>query len=288
MTEQELLQERARLWRVDGNPVRTIEDARSFLKSTGFALMYPVRSLPTVPTFIGAYAGSSEGLPDGKHAFADPRTDPATELMVLLLREHTAFEANFSPESSLLVSAEMFPFLYALVGDRNAKGTPKMKAQGARVSPLAVKVFEAIQNHGPLSKGQLRELVGREMTTAALDRALNELWSILKITRVNYSESEGAFWDLLYRWAPMMVKEGTELSLQEAISGLLGKYLDTVFAAEQEEIERFFSQMVSRAKIRETLHALQAARQLKLTTIGTKAMFQVAEIPAQPRRRIHG
>ena len=288
MTEQELLQERARLWRVDGNPVRTIEDARSFLKSAGFALMYPVRSLPAVPTFIGAYAGSAEGLPDGRHAFADPRTAPATELMVRLLRERTAFEANFLPESSLLVSAEMFPFLYALVGDRNAKGAPKVKAQGARVSPLGVKVFEAIQNHGPLSKGQLRELVGRELTTSALDRALNELWSILKITRVNYSESEGAFWDLLYRWAPKMVKEGTELSLQEAISGLLGKYLDTVVAAEQEEIEQFLSQMVSRARIRETLHALQAARQLKLTTIGAKAMFQVPPTPAPPRRRIHG
>ncbi|PYP85071.1 MAG: hypothetical protein DMG65_21320 [Candidatus Angelobacter sp. Gp1-AA117] len=288
MTEQELLQERARLWRVDGHPVRTIEDARSFLQSTGFSLLYPVRSLPAVPTFIGAYAGSAEGLPDGRHAFADPRTAPATELMVRLLREHTAYEINFLPESSLLVSAEMFPFLYALVGDRNAKGAPKIKAQGARVSPLGLKVFEAIQNRGPLSKGQLRELVGREPTTAALDRALNELWSILKITRVNYSESEGAVWDLLYRWAPKVVKEGTELSLQEAISGLLGKYLDTVVAAEQEEIEQFFSQMVSRAKIRETLHALQAARQLKLTTIGAKAMFQVPPEPIQPRRRIHG
>jgi len=46
--------------------------------------------------------------------------------------------------------------------------------------------------------------------------------------------------------------------------------------------------MVSRAKIRETIHALQAARQLKLTTIGAKAMFHVPSDPVQPRRRIHG
>jgi len=287
MTEQDLQQERARRWRVDGNPIRTIEDARSFLRGVGFCLMLPVRSLPVMPTFIGAYAGSAEGLPDAKHAFADPRTSPATELMVRLLRERSAYEINFLPETSLLVSASLFPFFYTLVGDRNPNAAPRIKAQGATVSPLSVRVFEAIENRGALSKGQLRELVGREMTTAALDRALNELWSILKITRVNYTESEGAYWDLLYRWSPETVKEGAQLSLPEAISGLLGKYLESVVAADQEEIEQFFLNLVSRTKIREAINALLAGRQLKLITVGAKSLIYVPT-QADPRRRVHG
>ncbi len=288
MTEQELQQERARRWRVDGKPIQTIEDARSFLDSVGFCLLYPIRSLPMVPTFLGAYAGTSEGLPDAKHAYADSRTQPAVELMVRLLRERHAYEINFLPGSSLLVSAELFPFFYALVGDRNPKAPPKMKAQGARVSPLAIKIFEVLHKRGALSKGELHDLIGGDPSTAALDRALNELWSILKITRVNYREKEGVYWDLLYHWSPGAVKDGVSLSLPEAISALLGKYLEAVVAADQDEIESVFSVLVSRSKIRDAIHALLAARQLKMTTTGGKTLIQVTPVQTQPRSRVHG
>jgi urease gamma subunit len=288
MTEEELQQERARRWRVNGNPIQTIEDARSFLDSVGFCLLYPVRSLPVIPTFIGAYTGSSQGLPDARHAFADPRTKPAIELMVRLLRERNAYEINFMPESSLVVSAELFPFFYALTGDRNPKAAPKMKAQGAKVSPLAIKIFEVLQKKGALSKGVLRELIGGEPSNAALDRALNELWSILKITRVDYNEREGASWDLLYHWSPKAVKEGVALSLPEAISGLLGKYLEGAVAAEQEEIEAVFSVLVSRAKIRDAVHALLAAREVQMITPGGKTLIQVTPVQTLPRSRVHG
>lgn len=288
MTEEELQQERARRWRVNGNPIQTIEDARSFLESVGFCLLYPVRSLPVIPTFMGAYTGSSQGIPDARHAFADPRTKPAIELMVRLLRERNAYEINFVPETSLLVSAELFPFFYALTGDRNPKAAPKMKAQGAKVSPLAIRIFEVLQKKGALSKGALRELIGGDPSNAALDRALNELWSILKITRVDYSEREGASWDLLYHWSPKAVKEGVALSLPEAISGLLGKYLEGAVAAEQEEIEAFFSVLVSRAKIRDAVHALLAAREVQMITPGGKTLIQVTPVQTQPRSRVHG
>ncbi|HLJ27988.1 MAG TPA: crosslink repair DNA glycosylase YcaQ family protein [Candidatus Angelobacter sp.] len=288
MTEQELHHQRAELWRVNGNAIHTIEDAKGFLDSVGFCLMYPVRSLPMVPSFLAAFAGSSVDLPDAKHAFADPRKQPATELMVRLLRERQAYEINLLPESSLVVSAPLFPFLYALVGDRNPKATPKTKAQGARLSPLALKVFESIQKRGPLSKKQLQELISRELTGAALDRALNELWSILKITRVDYSEKEGASWDLLYRWSPAAVMEGSRVSAPEAISALLGKYLEAVVAATQEDIEQFFSHLSTRSKVREAVHALLAGRELDFITVGAKTLIHLAPVPEPHQRRIHG
>jgi uncharacterized protein YcaQ len=303
VTEAELQQRRAEVWRVNGNPIRTVDDGRNFLDRVGFCLMYPVRSLPLVPSFFAAYAGTAEGLPDAKHAFADPRTQPATELMVRLLRERHAYEVNLLAESNLLVSAAFFPFVYALLGDRNPKATPRTKAQGAKVSPLGVKVFEVIQNQGPLSKAQLREPVGREPTTTALDRALNELWSILKITRVDYREQGGAYWDVLYRWSPQAVSEGLQFSAAEATSALIGKYLEAVCAASREEIEQFFSHIISRSKVREAINALLAARELDFVSVGNKNLIHlpsgadardharntdVAGGRARGRRRVHG
>jgi uncharacterized protein YcaQ len=288
VTEQELHQQRAQLWRMNGNPIRTLEDAKSFLDSVGFCLMYPVRSLPMVPSFFAAYAGSTANLPDAKHAFSDPRNQPATDLMVRLLRERHAYEINLLPESSLLVSAALFPFLYALFGDRNPKAAPRTKAQGAKLSPLSLKVFETIQQRGPLSKKQLQELISRELTGAALDRALNELWSILKITRVDYRENEGASWDLLYRWSPAAVMEGSRLSAAEAISVLLGKYLEAVVAAAREDIEQFFSYLSARSKVREAINALLAGRELSFVTVGSKTLIQLAPAPEPHQRRVHG
>jgi 23S rRNA pseudouridine2605 synthase len=287
MTEVELYHQRAKIWHIDGHPITTLEDAQGFLDSVGFCLMYPIASLPLVPTFIGAYAGSEERLPDGKHAFADSRTQPALDLMVRLLRERRAYEINFSPDTPMIVSAPLFPFFYALVGDRNPKAVPKTKAQGAKVSPLGVKVFEMIQKNGPLSKPRLQELISREFTTAALDRALSELWSILKIIRVDYREGDGAQWDPLYRWSPEVVAEGLKLSVPEALSALLGKYLEAVVVAGQDDIEQLFSYLVSRSKIRDAVHALLAARELDLITIGSKSCIELAPAlePHPPHRR---
>jgi uncharacterized protein YcaQ len=289
MTEQELQQQRAHQWRLDGDAVRTIEQAREFIASVSFCLLYPERSLPLVSTIIGAYAGSAANLPDAKHAFADPRTEEAVILMVRLLRERSAYEMNLFGDAGLVVSAATFPYFYALVGDRNPKAAPKLRAQGASISPLARTVFEAIQKHGPLNKERTRKLVGGEASSAALDRALGELWSILKITRVDYREKEGAFWDVMYRWSPQMVKDGLNISEPEAISALLGKYLEAVIAATQEEIEQLFSHFTSRAKVRDAVNALLSARELALVAASPRTLICLAETPETPlRRRLHG
>jgi len=287
MIEADLQQQRAHNWRLNGHAVRTIEDARTFVENVGFCLMYPERSLPLLPSFIGAYTGSTGDLPDAVHAFADPRSRPATELMIRLLRERSAFEMNLSPGADLIVSAALFPYFYALVGDRNPKAVPKVRAQGAAVSPLAATVFEALQSQGPLSKDRLREAVGRELSNAALDRALSELWSMLKITRVDYNEREGAFWDVLYRWSPQVVKEGINISGPEAISGLVSKYLESAVAVSQEDLEQFFSHLTSRSKVREAIHALLAARELSWTSVGARTLIRLTPV-MEERRPHHG
>jgi hypothetical protein len=259
------------------------------MDSAGFALMYPLQPPIPVPTFIGAYTGSDEGLPTWQRAFADPRAKDATELMVRLLRDRSAYEANLFGETNFLVSASVFPYFYGLVGDRNPRSMPKPGTH-SEYSPLARDVFNAINKHGAMSKTQLHDRLGGALTDAALDRALNDLWTKLRITRVDYRPEEGTFWDVLYRWSPDAVKQGVEVSIPEALSALVSKYVEVMVAVEASEVEDFFSHMVSRAKVRDSINALLAARELSLTHVGNRSMLQITShepvvLPDPARRR---
>jgi hypothetical protein len=275
MTDQELDQLRREKWHLKGPPVRTLEDARAFIESVGFCLMYPLRPPVLVPTFIGAWAGSDERLPTWQHAFADPRAQEATDLMVRLLREHAAYEANrFDENNAFLVAGSIFPYFYALVGERNPKQAPRPKPH-SEYSQLACDALELIRREGPISKQKMREALGGSVSFVALDHALGELWSRLRITRVDYNPGEGAFWDVLYRWAPDAVREGVGLSVGEALSGLLSKYLECAIAADQQEVETFFGNFVARSRVKEAMNALLAARELNFLRVGARSLVQI-------------
>jgi len=275
MTDLELHQLRREKWRLDGKPIRTIEEARGFLEEVGLCLMYPQRPALLVPTFIGAFVGSEDRLPEWQHAFKDPRAAQATELMVRLLRERSAFEANlFGENNGLLVPASVFPYFYALMGERNPKQAPKPGSRSA-YSALACDAFALIQREGAISKQKMQEKLGGSVSLAALDGALGELWSKLRITRVDYKASEGSVWDLLYRWAPDAVKEGVGLSVQEALTALVSKYLDCVVAVEQAELETFLGNFIARSKVKDAVNALLAARELSFVHVSGRSMLQI-------------
>ena len=117
MTDSELQQARAEKWHLDGRPVHTIEEARAFMESVGFSLLYPIRPPVLAPTFVGGWVGADDRLPTWQHAFADPRAQNAKDLMVRLLRERAAFEANLYDENNaFLIAASMFPLLLCAGG----------------------------------------------------------------------------------------------------------------------------------------------------------------------------
>ena len=276
MTESELQQARLAKWHLDGNPVRTLEDARAFMESVGFCLLYPLRSPLLVPTFVGAWVGADERLPTQQRSFSDPRARDAQELMVRLLRDKAAFEANlFEENNAFLLSSSTFPYFYALVGERNPKQSPKAGSR-SEYSQLACDAFEIIRREGPIAKQKLIEKLGGSISGAALDRALAELWSKLRITRVDYNPDEGASWDVLYRWAPDAVREVISLSVPEALSALVSKYLDCVVAVEEGELEAFFGNFVPRSRVKEAVKALQAARELSFVHLGSRSLIQIA------------
>lgn len=285
MTPDELIQQRREKWRINGNPVRTLEDARGYIESVGFSLMLPLLQPLLFPTFIGAWSGSDDRLPTQRQAYQDPRTKDAIELMVRLLRDKSAYEANlFDENNGFLLSASIFPYFYALVGERNPRQPPRPGPRSP-YSQLACDAYQIINRKGPISKVALLNELGKGISTPALDRSLAELWSKLRIIRVDYHERQGASWDVLHRWAPEAVTEGVNCSINLALSALLSKYLDCVIAAEQSEIESFFGNFVSRSRVREAVNALLAARELSFIPVGNRSLIQLTEPPAVHRAR---
>ena len=72
------------------------------------------------------------------------------------------------------------------------------------------------------------------------------------------------------------------VSVAESLTALVSKYLDCVLAAQQEEVEQFFSQLIGRARVREAINALQAARELSFVHVGGRVMLQVSSLQAPP------
>ncbi len=281
MHEDQLQQLRREKWRLNGRPLGALEDAREFIDSVGFCLLYAQRPAVLLPTFCGACKGNDENLPTGQMAFAHPEAREAKEMMVRLLREKSAYEANVFPDNNFLVSAAAFPYFYGLVGDRNLRQPPSAGPR-SEYSLLAAHAFELLEKKGPIPKHRLQELLGGDISEAALDRALDELWARLRITRVDYKPDEGVFWDVLVRWSPEAVKEGAQVPVAGALTALVSKYLDCVVAVSQEELEQFFSHFVGRARVREAVNALQAAREISFVHVGGRVMLQSASLQTPP------
>lgn len=290
MTEQDVLTARHKRFHVANNPVRTIEDARKFLNDVGFCLVYPLRhAFPApLPSFMAAFVGTTENIPYQHIAFADPRAKEATELMVRLLRAREAFEVDFHEDSALLVSAELFPYYYALVGQKGDSDlTPKLTGSQA-VSNLALDIYRAIEKHGAVTKSQLRDQYlnrGASISDAGMDRALHELWATLKITRTDYSPEEGSRWDLLSRWAKKEVNLGARINAPMALSAVISRYLQGVVAAEEREVEEFISRIATRRGAVETFRALIATREIRIVAQGDegRSFFSVSEqAPSHP------
>jgi 23S rRNA pseudouridine2605 synthase len=276
MDHAELNRQRAALWL---RPVHTLDDAREFLSAVGFCLIYPVRPPLLAPTFIGAVLGTDHDLPTAVKAALDPRTQTANGFVARLLKEKSAFEISYANQGSLLISAAEFPYAFALLGDRNVKQPPSVGLRGEK--SLLRHTFEHLQN-GPLTEQELLDRLGKSISEAALARALHELWSHLRVLRVDLTADGSPVWQVLYDWAPELVRRGIQISTPEALSALLSRYLTTVIAAETREIEEFFGNLTSRSKVSDVVRALLQAREFESVPIGGKRMITLTGAIPQP------
>ena len=82
------------------------------------------------------------------------------------------------------------------------------------------------------------------------------------------------------------VREGIGLSVAEALSAVVSKYLDCVVAAEPTEVETFLGNFVPRSRVREAINALLSARELSFINVGNHTLLQLTPAKTTPERAL--
>ncbi len=267
---------RATAWHQDGKALLTLEGARSWVDHFGLVLFAPRAQQLGAPaaSFIEATLGVANEAPSA----ADSAT--ARSLAARLVAEGSALPLNLlgsaGDQPDFLASAKVFSYVFTMRGDKAWKQPPSTH-EGAKVSPLAVRVWEVLVEKGAMSAAELVSELGREVTETAILRALNELWSQLRvIPQVQQDTAQPTLWELTSKRFAKAIKAGTNAGQPTAMSALLSLYLSQAIGATEEEAAGFLSPLTARSRVREVLHALTAGRQLDTTVVEGKTLLHVS------------
>jgi hypothetical protein len=274
LTAEQLEASRIERMRLNGSGALTFEDARTWLEETGLCLFLPRKqhAAGLAPSFVEAVAGQRNPNPDAKHVAL------AEELLVRLEKTDVAVRLNLlgqpGEQPDFVVAAWVLPYVYALRGDRDWRRTPQLTGS-RQVSPLAVQAYKLLEA-GEATIPQLKHTLGREVSEAAVLRAITELWQQLRIIPVTEATGKAPRWQLLRVRFQKAIAEGASTSQVTAISVLASIYLQAVIAGTMEDVELFLSALTARSKVREVLRGLVATRQVHTLSLGHAPHFYVA------------
>jgi hypothetical protein len=274
LTSEQLEAARAERMRQNGHGTITLEDARTWIEETGLCLFLPRRQFSSsiAPSFVEAVAGQRDATPN------PPQIAAAEELLVRLELDGVAVRLNLlgqpGEQPDFVVAGWVLPYVYALRGDRDWRRIPQLTGS-RQVSPLAVQAYKLLEAT-ETNISELTHTLGREVTEAAVLRAITELWQQLRIIPVIDAPGKAARWQLLRLRFQKAIAEGASTSQVTAISVLASIYLQAVIAATMEEVEIFLSPLTARSKVREVLRGLVATRQVHTISMGHAPLFYVA------------
>jgi hypothetical protein len=274
LTSEQLEASRAERMRLNGNGALTFEDARTWIEETGLCLFLPRRQFSSsiAPSFVEAIAGQRDATPDPS------RIAVAEDLLVRLETDGVAVRLNLlglpGEQPDFVVASWVLPYVYALRGDRDWRRNPQLTGS-RQVSPLAVQAYKLLEA-GDTTIPKLTHTLGREVTEAAVLRAITELWQQLRIIPIVAAPGQPAQWQLLRLRFQKAIAEGASTSQVTAISVLASIYLQAVIAASMEEVEMFLAPLTARSKVREVLRGLVATRQVHTISLGHAPHFYVA------------
>ncbi len=267
MNQQQLQIARAALWHQNAAPLLTLDDAAAWLEETGLCLFLPRHAqLPApAPSLVEATMGAP-GIAPSAGAIAT-----AMELAARLIDAGRAIPLNllgtFSEQPDFLITPEVLPWVAAVRGDRQWKAAP-----GNRAAPIVVRTWEALEQQSAQTAVEIREVLGRELTEAAVQRALIELWTSLRALPV-YTPGEPTRWSLVRDRYAAQLATGANTAQPTALSALLSLYLRSAVAATAEEAEIFLSPLTARSRIREVLHGMTAARQFATMSVASQTLL---------------
>jgi 23S rRNA pseudouridine2605 synthase len=272
-TEQ-LVVARSKSWHQNAEPLATLDSVRDWLVASGIVLFTPrPLQLPApAPSLVEATLGAPSAGP------TDQQIAAARTLVARLVAEGNALPLNLlgtpGDTPDFIVSAQVFSFVYTLRGDKAWKQAPSTSG-ATKSSPLGVRIFEVLTEKGALTAAELANELGRELTESAVQRALTELWSNLRVLPL-YPQSAGpALWELTSRRFTKAIKAGINAGQPTALSALISLYLAQSLLATEDEIEVFLSPLAARSRIREVVHALNSSRQLETVVLEGKSLLHI-------------
>jgi 23S rRNA pseudouridine2605 synthase len=276
-TETQLAAARAKAWHQDGDPLLTFEAARDFITASGLILFAP-RSLQ-LPAPAPSLVEATLGGPNPAPTMAASET--ARGFVARLTGEGLALPLNLmavpGDTPDFVVSAQVFSYIFTLRGDKAWK-LPPSTSGAVKVSPLSLRVYEVLTERGAggmMTAPELANELGREVTEAAILRALSELWSQLRVLPLLQLGGAPTLWELSTRRFTKAIKAGANAGLPSALSALISLYLAQVLTATEEEVTTFLSPLTARSRVREVLHALVGARQLETVVVEGKTLLHI-------------
>jgi len=276
-TAAQLDQARQKRWHQGGEALLTAENLRSWINAAGLVLFAPrPQVVAPAPSLVEAVLGGPSAEP-----ILEQMGD-ARSLLARLVAEGVAVPLNLmgthgtaGDTPDFVASAAAFSYVFTLRGDKVWKQPPATSGP-TKVSNLAAATYEALTSSGPLSAYDLATHLGKEVTETACLRALNELWTQLRVIPVVQPEGRATLWELTSSRFVKQIKAGANAGQPKALSALTAMYLSQAMAASEDEITSFLSPLAPRSRIREVLHALLAARQLATVAVDGKTLLHVA------------
>jgi len=269
--EAQLMAARAKMWHLDGEALLTLEAARVWVRQVGLVLFAP---RPQIAAPAASLVEATLGKTNAAPTLAE--TEAALGFVARMVQDgdalplHLLGEAGDAPD--FVVSAQMFSFVFTLRGDKAWKLPP---AATGGLSPLGLKVYEALSAKGALTAVELASELGREVTESAIVRSLVELWSQLRVIPLFQAGGGATLWEPASRRFTKAMKAGANAGMPTALSALTSLYLAQAIAATEEETEAYLSPLTARSRAREVIHALTSGRQLETVVLEGKTLLHV-------------
>ncbi len=265
---------RSERWHQSGDALLTLEAASEWVGELGLVLFAPrAHQLATpAPSLVEATLGRAVSAPTAAE------TEIARGLVARMTADGSAVPLNLlgtpGDVPDFVVSAQAFSYVFTLRGEKNWKQPPGTSRAG-NVSPLALKVYEALVAGNAMTAGELVSELGREVTESAIVRSLGELWTQLRVIPLLQQDGAATMWELTTRRFTKQIKAGANAGQPTALSAAISLYLAQAYAATEEEIETFLSPLTARSKVRDVLHGLTAARQLENAVLEGKTLLYI-------------
>ena len=244
-------------------------------------LLLPRRSHFSVPapSFVEAVAGTPTEVPlreavENAMALLHRLTASGAVVPLNLFNAGTFGVGGGAPaggvdQPDFVVTRDALPYVFSLIGGRNWKTGP-----GGKASPLMTEVWTLLNGGEARTAQEIQRALGRELTEAAVLRALVELWNGLRAIPVY--DGETTRWELTQARFAAEMTASQKVAQTTALSVLVSLYAEAAIAASSEEIETFLSPLASRSRVREVVNGLSATRQLGLVSVGAQPLFHVA------------